>query len=43
MKGTDSSFLKSQLDKLGDLTRPIADTAMGSSILKELKVESKKL
>ncbi len=43
MKGTDSNFLKSQLDKLGDLTRPIADTAMGSSILKELKVESKKL
>ena len=43
MEGSDSNFLKSQLDKLGDLTRPIADTAMGSSILEELKVESKKL
>ncbi len=42
MNGTDSNYLKSQLDKLGDLTRPIADTAMGRSILKELKVEAKK-
>ena len=42
MEGNDSEFLKSQLDKLGDLTRPMADTAIGRSILEELKLEAKK-
>ena len=37
MKGHDPQELKAQLDKLGDLTRPLADTAMGRSILSELK------
>ena len=37
MKEKDSKILKAQLDKLGDLTRPLADTLMGHSILDELK------
>jgi len=37
MKGQDSQELKLQLDMLGDLTRPLADNAMGRSILSELK------
>ena len=37
MKGQDSLELKLQLDMLGDLTRPLADNAMGRSILSELK------
>ena len=37
MKGQDSQALKTQLDTLGDLTRPLADTAMGRSILSELQ------
>ena len=42
MAGNDAQFLKSQLDILGDLTRPLADTSIGHSILAELKVEAKK-
>ena len=42
MIGNDAQFLKSQLDILGDLTRPLADTSIGHSILAELKVEGKK-
>ncbi len=37
MKGQDAQLLKAQLDILGDLTRPLADNAMGSKILAELK------
>ena len=37
MKGQDSQALKTQLDTLGDLTRPLADTVMGRSILSELQ------
>ena len=43
MVGNDAQFLKSQLDILGDLTRPLADTSIGHSILEELKVEAKKV
>ncbi|HIO84760.1 MAG TPA: molecular chaperone HscA, partial [Deltaproteobacteria bacterium] len=37
MKEQDSQVLKTQLDVLGDLTRPLADTAIGRSILAELQ------
>ena len=37
MKGQDAQALKAKLDILGDLTRPLADNAMGSKILAELK------
>jgi len=37
IKGQDSQALKAQLDVLGELTRPLADTAMGRSILSELQ------
>ncbi len=37
MKGQDAQALKDQLDILGDLTRPLADNAMGNTILAELK------
>ena len=37
MKGQDSQALKTQLDVLGDLTRPLADNSMGRSILSELQ------
>ena len=40
IKGQDSQALKAQLDTLGELTRPLADTAMGRSILTELQGES---
>ena len=40
IKGKDSQALKVQLDTLGELTRPLADTAMGRSILNELQGES---
>ena len=40
MQGHDSQALKAQLDVLGDLTRPLADTAMGRSILSELQDEA---
>ena len=40
IKGKDSQALKIQLDALGELTRPLADTAMGGYILTELKGES---
>ncbi|MBC8258423.1 MAG: Fe-S protein assembly chaperone HscA [SAR324 cluster bacterium] len=39
MKGQDSQALKAELDMLGDLTRPLADTAMGQTILSELQSE----
>ena len=42
MDGNDAQYLKSELDKLGDLTRPIADNSIGHSILAELKVEAQK-
>ena len=37
MQGNDSQALKAELDLLGDLTRNLADNAMGSTILSELK------
>ena len=37
MQGKDAQALKAQLDVLGDLTRPLADNAMGLTILAELK------
>ncbi len=37
MQGKDAQTLKAQLDVLGDLTRPLADNAMGRKILAELK------
>ncbi len=37
MQGQDAQALKAQLDILGDLTRNLADNAMGSTILAELK------
>tara|TARA_Y100001970_G_scaffold294006_1_gene445742 strand:+ start:7803 stop:9623 length:1821 start_codon:yes stop_codon:yes gene_type:complete len=42
LNGKDSRDLKSQLDKLGDLTRPIADTAIGRSIFSELKYKDRR-
>lgn len=36
MQGQDAQALKAQLDVLGDLTRPLADNAMGRTILAEL-------
>jgi molecular chaperone DnaK (HSP70) len=39
MKKQDSQALKAQLDVLGELTRPLADTAMGRSILTELQAD----
>ena len=37
MEGNDSQVLKSQIDKLGDLTRSLADTTIGRAIFSELK------
>ena len=37
MQGDDAQALKAKLDVLGDLTRNLADNAMGSTILAELK------
>ena len=37
MQGQDAQALKAQLDVLGNLTRPLADNAMGRTILAELK------
>ena len=37
MQGQDAQALKAQLDILGDLTRNLADNAMGRIILTELK------
>ena len=37
MQGQDAQALKAQLDVLGDLTRTLADNAMGRTILAELK------
>ena len=37
MQGQDAQALKAQLDILGDLTRNLADNAMGRTILSELK------
>ena len=37
MQGQDAQALKAQLDVLGDLTRTLAENAMGRTILAELK------
>ena len=37
LKKDDSQALKSELDSLGDLTRPLADSAMGRAVLAELQ------
>lgn len=37
MHGGDAAALKRQIDALGDLTRPLADTAMGRAVLEELQ------
>jgi len=37
MNGQDSQALKTQLDVLGDLTRPLADNAMGRYSRSELQ------
>ncbi len=37
MQGQNAQELKEQIDILGDLTRPLADNAMGDKILTELK------
>ena len=37
MQGHDAQVLKTELDVLGNLTRPLADNAMGKTILTELK------
>ena len=37
MQGQDAQALKAKLDILGDLTRNLADNAMGRIILTELK------
>ena len=37
MEGADAAALKRQIDALGDLTRPLADTAMGQAVLEELQ------
>ena len=37
MQGQDAQALKVQLDLLGDLTRPLADNAIGRKILAELQ------
>ncbi|MBF0279112.1 MAG: Fe-S protein assembly chaperone HscA [SAR324 cluster bacterium] len=36
-KGTDAQSLKEQMDILGDLTRPLADAAIGNAVLSELQ------
>ena len=41
IKGPDSQALKAELDALGELTRPLADTAIGRSILTELQGEGR--
>ena len=41
IKGQDSQALKAELDALGELTRPLADTAIGRSILTELQGEGR--
>ena len=37
LKKDDSQALKSELDSLGDLTRPLADSAMGRAVLAKLQ------
>ena len=37
LKKDDTQALKSELDSLGDLTRPLADSAMGRAVLAELQ------
>ena len=37
MQGSDAAALKRQIDALGELTRPLADTAMGRAVLEELQ------
>ena len=38
MQGGDAAALKRQIDALGELTRPLADTAMGRAVLEELQI-----
>jgi molecular chaperone DnaK (HSP70) len=40
MTSEDSQVLKAELDALGDLTRPLADSAMGRAVLEELQQQS---
>jgi hypothetical protein len=37
MEGQDPQVLKSEMDRLGDLTRSLADTVMGQSVLSALQ------
>jgi molecular chaperone DnaK (HSP70) len=37
MSGEEPQLLKQELDVLGDLTRPLADTVIGQAVLEELK------
>jgi len=40
MTSEDSQILKAELDALGNLTRPLADSAMGRAILEELQQQN---
>jgi hypothetical protein len=37
MEGQDPQALKSEMDRLGDLTRSLADTVMGQAVLSALQ------
>jgi hypothetical protein len=37
MEGQDPQVLKSEMDRLGDLTRSLADTVMGQAVLSALQ------
>ena len=40
MTTDDAQILKAELDNLGDLTRPLADSAMGRAVLEELQQQN---
>ena len=40
MTTDDAQTLKAELDNLGDLTRPLADSAMGRAVLEELQQQN---
>ena len=40
MTSEDSQILKAELDELGNLTRPLADSAMGRAVLEELQQQN---
>ena len=40
MTSEDSQILKAELDALGNLTRPLADSAMGRAVLEELQQQN---